>query len=161
MRLKECVVLIWSGWHCWIAWPSVSTGANKAFDAACEHAVNSKAISGLYMRKETTLRFRSHHLWLGKSKVKLNWQRQWQKKQMNLIKLRWPFSPWVYSSGRTLDKKSDNDRSDDFLSYLIRRILDIPFPRLIKCEYRLLNVFWFNTLTWESWQYASASVSFG
>lgn len=39
-----CLNLIWMSLQ-YSTWPSVYTGANKAFDVASEHAVNSKAIS--------------------------------------------------------------------------------------------------------------------
>lgn len=39
-----CLNLIWMALQ-YSTWPSVSTKANKAFDVACEHAVNSKAIN--------------------------------------------------------------------------------------------------------------------
>lgn len=149
-----CLNLIWMALQQYSAWPSVSTEAKQAFDVACEHAVNSKAIS--IHEKETILRFRSHQHWgnwVQRSKVKLNWQQWWHKKWRNLIKLWWPFSPWVYSSGRAhpfTRQKSDNDGSDDFFGYLIKWIFDIWVPCLIKCEYRWLISFLFNTLTREN-----------
>lgn len=96
-----CLNLIWMTLQQYSAWPSVSTEAKQAFDVAHEHAVDSKAIS--IHEKKTLLRFRSHQRWgnwVRRSKEELKWQQWWHKKWRSLIKLWWPFSPWVYSSGR-------------------------------------------------------------
>lgn len=104
-----CLNLIWMALRQYSAWPSVSTGASRAFDVACEHALNSKAIS--IHEKETILRFRSHQRWgnqLWRSKVELNWQQWWHKKWRNLIKLWWPFHlEFIPAEGHILlqDKK--------------------------------------------------------